>query len=205
MSFSLRDFKVLPFFAGVGGAVMLLGTVVGQGGNTNAADNNSMSGMDMGSGSSMPGMSGGAPAPAPGGGSGGSSSMPGMPGMKMGSDSQSSAGGGSMKMPDGSTMASSAMPMNAADPNMAASMPGGLHTDCSGSTCTVQFASTATGTANVLGTTAKLDKASAKQLVLTVGGKKLTLHQGKPVTSGKIKVELTKVSGKTYTVTFTKG
>jgi hypothetical protein len=92
--------------------------------------------------------------------------------------------------------------MNMADPKMAASMPGGLHTSCSGSTCTVLFASTATGTAEVLGSIAKLDKASAKQLVLAVGGKKLTLTPGKSVRAGKLQVELTKVEGKTYTVKF---
>lgn len=177
-----HDFAVMPFFAGVSGAVMVLGTVIGQSGNANSFDDsNPMSGMDMGPGSSM-------------------SSMPGM----SGEGSSAAPAAGSMTMPDGSTMASSAMPMNMSDPKMAASMPGGLHTSCSGATCTVIFASTATGTAAVLGTTAKLDSASAKQLVLTVGKKKLTLRQGRSVSAGHIKVELTKVAGKSYTVTFTK-
>jgi hypothetical protein len=180
-----HNFGVMPFFAGITGVVIMLGTVIGQSGNTNSADDNSMSGMNMGPGSS---------------------SMSSMPGMSPSTNSPAAPStGGSMKMPDGSTMASSAMPMNMADPKMAAAMPGGLHTSCSGSTCTVLFADTATGTADVLGTTAKLDKASAKQLVLTVGKKKLTLRQGKPVTDGKLKIELMKVAGKTYTVTFTKG
>jgi hypothetical protein len=107
-------------------------------------------------------------------------------------------------MPDGSTMAASAMPMNMNDPNMAASMPGGLHTTCKGDTCTVIFAPTATGTAKVLGTTAKLDSANAKQLVLTVGRKKLTLRQGKPVQDGKMRVELTSATAHEYTVKFTR-
>ncbi|HEX3611195.1 MAG TPA: hypothetical protein VHU88_05865 [Sporichthyaceae bacterium] len=207
MNFGIRtDVGVMPFLAGVTGVVIMFGTVIGQSGNTNSADDNSMSGMDMGPGSSsmssMPGMSGGG---SSGGSSGSSSSMPGMnmPGMTMkGSGPAAPSTGGTMKMPDGSTMASSAMPMNMSDPNMAASMPGGLHTSCSGSTCTVLFAGTATGTAKVLGSTAKLDKASAKQLVLTVGGKKLTLTPGKSVRAGKLQVELTKVDGKTYTVKF---
>lgn len=208
MNFGIRtDVGVMPFLAGVTGVVIMLGTVIGQSGNTNSADDNSMSGMDMGPGSSsmssmssMPGMSGGG---SSGGSSGSSSSMPGMMSMN-GSGPAAPSSGGTMKMPDGSTMASSAMPMNMADPNMAASMPGGLHTSCSGSTCTVLFASTATGTAKVLGSTAKLDKASAKQLVLAVGGKKLTLTPGKSVRAGKLQVELTKVEGKTYTVKFSK-
>jgi hypothetical protein len=185
MNFGIRtDVGVMPFLAGVTGVVIMFGTVIGQSGNTNAADDNSMSGMDMGPGSS---------------------SMSSMPGMSPSTNSPAAPStGGTMKMPDGSTMASSAMPMNMSDPKMAASMPGGLHTTCSGSTCTVLFASTATGTAKVLGSTAKLDKASAKQLVLTVGGQKLTLTPGKAVRADKLQVELTKVDGKTYTVKFSK-
>jgi hypothetical protein len=109
-----------------------------------------------------------------------------------------------MKMADGSTMPSAAMPMNMSDPQMAAQMPGGLHSTCAGDTCTVIFADKATGTAKILGTTAKLDSAKAKQIVLTVGKKKLTLSQGKPVTDGKFRIELTSSNAGEYTVKFTK-
>jgi hypothetical protein len=113
-------------------------------------------------------------------------------------------------MPDGSTMASAAMPtkptkpMNMADPKMAAQMPGGLHTTCAADTCTVIFADKATGVAKVLGTTATLDSAKAEQIVLTVGKTKLTLRQGKPVTDGKLRIELTSSKAGEYTVKFTK-
>jgi hypothetical protein len=96
------------------------------------------------------------------------------------------------------------MPMSMADPHMAAQMPGGLHTTCAADSCTVIFADKATGTAKVLGTTAKLDSAKAKQIVLTVGKKKLTLRQGKPVTDGKLRIELTSANGGEYTVKFTR-
>jgi hypothetical protein len=112
-----------------------------------------------------------------------------------------------MTMSDGSTMAAAAMPakpMNMSDPHMAGQMPGGLHSTCAGDTCTVIFAQTATGVAKVLGTTAKLDSAKAQQIVLTVGKKKLTLRQGKPVTDGKLRIELTSSSAGQYTVKFTK-
>ena len=185
---SPRGLGVMPLFAGVTGVVLMVGTVIGQAGHDKSAGGDDlMAGMNMSSGSmsSMPGMSmgsGDAPpaAPAPAG------------------------GGGSMTMPDGSTMASSAMPMNMSDPNMAATMPGGLHTTCKSDTCTVIFAPTATGLAKVLGTTAKLDSAKGTQVVLTVGKKRLTLRQGKPVRDGKMRVELTSANAHAYTVKFTK-
>jgi hypothetical protein len=200
---NLRDIAPLPFFAGIGGVVLLLGTVVGQSGHGDVGSAyDPMAGMNMGSGggsstsSSMPGMDKGS------GNAFGSGSSSSMPGMSMGSGS--SSGDSQMKMPDGSTMPSAAMPMNLSDPQMAAKMPGGLHSTCAGDTCTVIFAEAATGVAKVLGTTAKLESAKAKQIVLTVGKKKLTLRQGKPVTDGKLRIELTSSNAGEYTVKFTK-
>jgi hypothetical protein len=229
---SVRDVASLPFFAGVGGVVLLLGTVVGQNGHGDVGGaNDPMMGMNMGSGgggssstsSSMPGMNMGSGNAFSGTNPASSSSMPGMnmgsgsgsggAGMKMPDGSTMSsaamptntgAGGATMKMPDGSSMPSAAMPMNMTDPQMAAQMPGGLHSTCAGDTCTVIFADKATGVAKILGTTAKLDSAKAKQIVLTVGKKKLTLRQGKPVTDGKLRIELTASNAGEYTVKFTK-
>jgi hypothetical protein len=186
---SARDLAVVPFFAGVAGFGLLFGTVVDQPARHNSDNDvyNPMAGMNMGSGS----------------GSGATTSMP---GMNMGSNA-APAGGGTMTMSDGSTMAAAAMPeksMDMSDPKMAAAMPGGLHTTCSGQECTVIFAPTSTGVANILGTTAKLDSATGKQIELTVGKKKLTLRQGKPVTDGKFRVELVASDSHQYTVKFTK-
>jgi hypothetical protein len=65
--------NVVPMFAGVLGAVLLVGTLVGQGGHATGDSDADMSGMSM----SMPGMSMGG-----GSGSGGASDMdPNMPGM----------------------------------------------------------------------------------------------------------------------------
>lgn len=214
----VRDVGAVPFFAGVGVVAMMMGTMFGQAGHDtfDTADNvmsemgdsklgpgSPMAGMKMGSGSSgsMAGMKMGS----------GSASSSSMPGMKMGSDSGHgpTSSGATMTMPDGSTMPSATMPsatmpMNMSDPKMAASMPGGLHSDCKSDTCTVIFAPDATGVAKVLGTTAKLESAQAKQIVLLVGKKKLTLRQGKPATDGNLRIELTDASPHGYTVKFTR-
>jgi hypothetical protein len=188
----LGDMAVTPFLAGIAGVGLMIGTVVGQSGYDKAStdDNNPMAGMNMGSGSSM-------------------SSMPGMGAGSTTAAAPAPDSAGTMKMPDGSSMPAASMPMgskpmNMTDPNMAAAMPGGLHTTCSAQECTVVFAPTATGVAKVLDTTAKLDSAKAKQIVLTVGKRKLTLHQGKPVTDGKLRIELTGATSQEYTVEFTR-
>jgi hypothetical protein len=211
--------------------VILLGTVVGQKGHAagvnpmSGSGGNPMDGMEgMGhsksGGMNMPGMSSG-------------SSTSSMPGMTMPGDSTSagstSAGSTAATTTDATKSATSASAapmagmdmsdpkmagmdmskpattsMDMTDPKMAASMPGGLHTTCKADTCTVVFADTATGIAKVLGTTAHLEHSAGKTLTLTVGGHKLTLAQGKAVTSGKLSVKLTSSTAHTYTVTFTK-
>jgi hypothetical protein len=125
------------------------------------------------------------------------------------SGSAPAAAGGSMTMPDGSTMSATAMPagsapMNMNDPTMVAAMPGGLHSTCTADVCTVLFAPKSTGVAKILGTTAQLDSAKSGQIVLTVGKKQLTLRQGKPVSEGKLRIELTSSTAAGYTVKFTK-
>jgi hypothetical protein len=205
----ISNVAVLPLGAGILGAALTLGTVVGQAGhlngyldisaagsNADASSESSMPGMNM-PGMKMPGMSK----------SGGS-----MPGMNMPGGSPASGSVPGMNMPSGSSMpgmdmpASAPMPatMNMTDPKMVAAMPGGLHTTCRADACTVIFADAATGTANVLGTTAHLDRVKGKNVTLTVGGHKLTLSRHKPVTLGKIRVELTDENGHEFTVRFTR-
>jgi hypothetical protein len=191
---NVRDFAPLPFFAGVGVVGLLVGTVVGQSGHGDVGGNaDPMAGMNMGAG----------------GGSAMSSSMPGMSMSSNATSTSAAAPGATMTMPDGSKMPDGSMPRNAmpmkmSDPDMAAAMPGGLHSSCSGEVCTVIFAPRATGVAKILGTTAKLDQAQVKEVVLTVGKKRLTLHQGKPVTDGKLRVELTAATSQEYTVRFSR-
>src|SRR5882757_2952744 len=86
-------FNVVPMFAGILGAVLLVGTLVGQGGHAKGDSDTDMSGMSM----SMPGMSMG------GGGSGsdGASGMepntpgmdPNMPGMPVMAATPNNGGG----------------------------------------------------------------------------------------------------------------
>lgn len=186
---SRSNVAVLPLAAGVLGAALTLGTLLGQSGH--AAGYLDIAAAGSG-GSPMSGMN-----------------MPGMnmPGMKMpaGAPSQPGVNKPEMNMP-GMDIPASAMPakMDMNDPRMAAAMPGGLHTTCRADACTVIFADRATGIAKVLGTTAHLDGVKGKNVTLSVDGHKLTLSRHKPVTVGKVRVELIDGNGHEFTVRFSR-
>ena len=170
-----RQMSLVPLAGGCLGVVLVLGTAVGQGGHANnSVDFDPMGGMDM-SGAGMPGTAGAGDGSAP-------------------ADSSGTAAGGASAM--------GAMDMS--DPAMAASMPGGFHATCTASRCTVIFARTSTGTAHVLGTTARLARVQGTEVTVLIDGRPVRLRPGHALRVGRRRAELVDASSDEFTVTFSR-
>jgi len=203
---SLRSVSVLPLGSAVVGLGLLFGTMIGQAGHDEG--NAALSAMD---GMNMPGMDHGGGA-APGG------AMPGMDmsgkdagmdmsgkdaGMDMsgkdaGMDMSGKDAGMDMSGKDAgmdmSGSAAAAKPM-VMKPGMAAGMPGGVHSTCTGSTsCSAIFAKGASGTASLLGQRTRLSALSANTAILTVGGHKVVLHRQKAVRYHGLTLKITRLT-----------
>jgi hypothetical protein len=180
-------FGVVQFLAGLGGAALMVGTVVGQAGHdSQPGSKNPMASMAMTDGpmSSMPGM-----------GMEGGSTVP-------------RAAADLMTMPDGTTMDASQMPASpTADREPSRSVPAGHPTACSHDLCKVVLTAAATDPVRVLGTSVRLQAIGTGQAVLLVDGRKLSVRQGRSVVFGNLKFVLTGIapSGRTVTVSVRRG
>ena len=171
--------SVLPAAGAVLGMVLVVGTTVEQAGHSDSSvDFDPMGGMDM-SGVTMP-----------------ATDMP--PANAPGADTASSG------MTGMDTSGTAVSGMNMDDPAMAAAMPGGFHATCTPTQCTVIFARTSTGTAAVLGMTARLAGVRGGIVSLVVGKHAVTLHRGRPVLVGRDRAEFTDSDVDNVTVVFTR-
>lgn len=160
---SFRSIGFAPLSCAILGAVLTLGTVVGQQGSTPAgsAAAGPMAGMDH---SGMGGMD--------------HSSMSGVDHSQMGgTDHSPTPQRNSTAAPTGGHTE-----MDMSQPGMAATMPQGFHATCaSEATCTVVFAQGASGLASLLGVKARLQKLTRSSVRVLVGKKPLVLRAGKAV------------------------
>jgi hypothetical protein len=175
-------FGVVQFLACLGGAALMVGTVIGQAGQGSVTGSkNPMAAMRMidGSMSSMPAMTG------------------------EGGSTTSRAAGDLMTMADGTTMDSSQMPARPMpDSEPARSVSAGHSVACSRGLCKVVLTAAAADPVRVLGTSVRLQAIGTRQAVLIVGGRKLTVRQGRAVFFDNMKFDLTGIapSGRTVTV-----
>jgi hypothetical protein len=175
-------FGVVQFLAGLGGAALMVGTVIGQAGHDSAAGSeNPLAAMRMidGSMSSMPAMS------------------------MEGGSTASSAAGDLMTTADGTTMDSSQMPARPmSDPEPARSASAGHPVACSRGLCKVVLTAAAADPVRVLGTSVRLQAVGTRQAVLIVDERELTVRQGRAVVFDNMKFDLTGIapSGRTVTV-----
>lgn len=175
-------FGLVQFLAGLGGAALMVGTVIGQAGHDSAVGSkNPMAAMRMidGSMSSMPAMS------------------------VEGGSAASRAAGDLMTMADGTTMDSSQMParpMTDAEPARSASA--GRPVACRRGLCKVVLTAAGADPVRVLGTSVRLQAVGTRQAVLIVDGQEVTVRQGRAVVFDNMKFDLTGIapSGRTVTV-----
>lgn len=182
MGSSFRSIGFAPLSCAILGAVLTLGTVVGQedsapadsaaAGPMAGMDHSGMGGMDH---SAMSGMD--------------HSQMDGMDHSSptQGKPATTSTGaesehGMSTDMPGSAATAGGHAEMDMSQPGMAATMPQGFHASCATkATCTVVFAQGASGVASLLGVKARLQKLTGSSARVLVGKKPLVLRAGKAV------------------------